>query len=93
MLQCTKCKDHDICEACHEQFLRGSLPHVNKLNPLQSKDVSGHAFAPYADGKSFTRIGGGKKNEPAVKKASKVKPNEPCSCGSGKKYKKCCGAV
>lgn len=21
----------------------------------------------------------------------KVKPNEPCKCGSGKKYKKCCG--
>ncbi len=21
----------------------------------------------------------------------KVKPNEPCPCGSGKKYKKCCG--
>ena len=24
-------------------------------------------------------------------KPLKVKPNEPCSCGSGKKYKKCCG--
>ena len=22
----------------------------------------------------------------------KIKPNEPCSCGSGKKYKYCCGA-
>jgi uncharacterized protein YchJ len=21
----------------------------------------------------------------------KVRPNDPCSCGSGKKYKKCCG--
>lgn len=21
----------------------------------------------------------------------KIKPNEPCPCGSGKKYKKCCG--
>ncbi len=25
--------------------------------------------------------------------SSKVGPNEPCSCGSGKKFKKCCGAV
>lgn len=24
-------------------------------------------------------------------KVEKVKPNEPCPCGSGKKYKKCCG--
>ncbi|MFP4499502.1 MAG: preprotein translocase subunit SecA [Candidatus Hydrogenedentota bacterium] len=23
----------------------------------------------------------------------KVKPNDPCPCGSGKKYKKCCGSV
>jgi uncharacterized protein YchJ len=22
----------------------------------------------------------------------KVRPNDPCPCGSGKKYKKCCGA-
>jgi preprotein translocase subunit SecA len=21
----------------------------------------------------------------------KVRPNDPCPCGSGKKYKKCCG--
>jgi Uncharacterized protein conserved in bacteria len=25
-------------------------------------------------------------------KAGKIKPNESCPCGSGKKYKKCCGA-
>ncbi len=27
-----------------------------------------------------------------VRKGKKVGPNEPCPCGSGKKYKKCCGA-
>ena len=27
---------------------------------------------------------------PAANK--KPKPNAPCSCGSGKKYKKCCGS-
>lgn len=26
-----------------------------------------------------------------VRKAPKVYPNDPCPCGSGKKYKKCCG--
>lgn len=24
--------------------------------------------------------------------SGKVRPNDPCPCGSGKKYKKCCGA-
>ena len=25
-----------------------------------------------------------------VRKAAKIGPNDPCPCGSGKKYKKCC---
>lgn len=28
-----------------------------------------------------------------VRKGTKVGPNDPCPCGSGKKYKKCCGSV
>ena len=27
----------------------------------------------------------------AGKKETKIYPNDPCPCGSGKKYKKCCG--
>ncbi|MDX1503354.1 MAG: SEC-C metal-binding domain-containing protein [Thermoanaerobaculia bacterium] len=27
-----------------------------------------------------------------TRSAAKVGRNEPCPCGSGKKYKKCCGA-
>ena len=29
--------------------------------------------------------------EPVRRTARKVMPNEPCPCGSGKKYKHCCG--
>ena len=29
-------------------------------------------------------------HEPVVK-PPKIYPNDPCPCGSGKKYKKCCG--
>ena len=28
-----------------------------------------------------------------VRGTAKVGRNDPCPCGSGKKYKKCCGAV
>lgn len=31
------------------------------------------------------------KNSTTIVKESKVYPNDPCPCGSGKKYKKCCG--
>ena len=30
------------------------------------------------------------KKQPVRKTATKVGPNDPCPCGSGKKYKKCC---
>jgi len=29
---------------------------------------------------------------PAIQVPSKIGRNDPCPCGSGKKYKKCCGA-
>ncbi len=32
-------------------------------------------------------------NPPEPVQSSKVNRNDPCSCGSGKKYKKCCGAA
>ena len=36
--------------------------------------------------------GAGKTPAPAKRDADKVGRNDPCPCGSGKKYKKCCGA-
>ena len=38
-------------------------------------------------------VGGDTKPKPKViAKSEKVGRNDPCPCGSGKKYKKCCGA-
>ena len=41
----------------------------------------------------FTNAGGEDtpKRKPVVKKEQKIGRNDPCSCGSGKKYKNCCG--
>ena len=33
----------------------------------------------------------GKANGQVVRTTTKIYPNDPCPCGSGKKYKKCCG--
>ena len=32
-------------------------------------------------------------NFDTIKKPKKIGRNEPCPCGSGKKYKKCCGKI
>lgn len=45
------------------------------------KKENGHWF--FVDGKVF--------KTPLVHSDPKIGRNDPCSCGSGKKYKKCCG--
>jgi preprotein translocase subunit SecA len=34
---------------------------------------------------------GGEKKKPFMRAKGRVGRNDPCPCGSGKKYKKCCG--
>ena len=41
----------------------------------------------------FAGAGEGGAAKPKVKKTGKVGRNSPCPCGSGKKFKKCCGAA
>ena len=38
-----------------------------------------------------TNIDGGDKKGKTIVKGKKIGRNDPCPCGSGKKYKKCCG--
>ena len=58
---------------------------VDQGKPLASEVQAGHA-AYYADKVRRMGHGGG---APAVSAATKVGRNEPCPCGSGKKFKKC----
>ena len=39
-----------------------------------------------------TGSGDGSEKKQPVRSGKKIGPNEPCPCGSGKKYKKCCGS-
>jgi len=39
-----------------------------------------------------SKDGAPRKKKPVTRKTEKVGRNAPCPCGSGKKYKKCCGA-
>ena len=44
------------------------------------------------DGRWYYQDGEMIKQKPVVRETPKVGRNEPCPCGSGKKFKKCCGA-
>eukprot|EP00030_Apusomonadida_sp_AF-17_P004120 a505_211.p1 GENE.a505_211~~a505_211.p1 ORF type:complete len:143 (-),score=41.92 a505_211:64-465(-) len=90
--KCTMCRNHDLCETCYESFENGELKHSNPRNTV-SKELKDHAFQTYNDSDAnFQRLASVK--AVAVPKTStRVKPNDPCPCNSGKKAKKCgCGA-
>jgi SEC-C motif-containing protein len=45
------------------------------------------------DNQGAWQVTGGQTNpKPEPRRVVKVGRNDPCPCGSGKKYKKCCGA-
>jgi SEC-C motif-containing protein len=48
------------------------------------------AYFKRIDGRWYYHDGDMIKPKPMVREARKVGRNEPCPCGSGKKYKKCC---
>ncbi len=61
----------------------------------RSKDGYGVSASREGSGKSNIpppRRGGGTR-QPSIPKGKKVGRNDPCPCGSGKKYKNCCGRL
>jgi preprotein translocase subunit SecA len=62
-------------------------------DPQQTQDRTAVAAAAAAASEGRrVRTGGPKKSSPSAASTAVVGRNEPCPCGSGKKYKKCCGA-
>ncbi len=76
----------DMVAAIREETARGVLT-VQPLKVVERKQVLVDGTAGLKGEKSVVK-------RTVVKKAAeKVGPNDPCPCGSGKKYKKCCGAL
>ena len=72
-----------------------------RVNPAQEMRVRQNVqveqavqqdFDSYADKANRTGADHGERHrEPIRNEGKKIGPNDPCPCGSGKKYKKCCG--
>ena len=92
--KCIQCANHDICETCHDEFVKTGITKnvMGNANRL-SKDATAHNFKVYAEPgcfKPLSKAGGAAQGKATQKQGTKVKPNDKCPCGSGKKYKKCC---
>jgi len=67
---------------------------VSRLMRIQiaREDALERQYTPKPSRMTYGRGSGGESSKPqTVVKDKKVGRNEPCICGSGKKYKKCCG--
>ncbi|EOD42153.1 hypothetical protein EMIHUDRAFT_349421 [Emiliania huxleyi CCMP1516] len=84
--KCKDCSNHDVCENCYDTHLSGRVNNSLGKQVISNK-VEDHRFALHKD-KGFTPLAPGLTEA----KSARVKPNDPCSCGSNKKFKKCCGA-
>jgi len=67
---------------------RNEDPHAHKADPTfghpGQKEAAEHVHGPECDHGH---------QQPYVRSDAKVGRNDPCPCGSGKKFKKCCGAA
>ncbi|MCR4688581.1 MAG: preprotein translocase subunit SecA [Saccharofermentans sp.] len=78
-------------------IMRATFSEDNKVEAKQTARVTseGRASAPVTAQAASKPIEGTASNqgpaEPAKRDSSKVGRNDPCPCGSGKKYKDCCG--
>ena len=85
-----KFQSYDIFDAMIETIKENTVRGILSLRIRKEEEVKREAVAKET-GTSSATDGTTPKKQPE-KVGKKVGPNDPCPCGSGKKYKKCCGA-
>ncbi len=69
---------------------RMSTEALSRIFKVQVRGADEIKSVPRGQQVSYNRVEGAEERKP-VKREQKVGRNDPCPCGSGKKYKKCCG--
>jgi SEC-C motif-containing protein len=72
----------------------GVVEFVARFRDERGKEHSHHERSTFVrrDGRWYYEDGDTPKSIPVTRGGPKVGRNDPCPCGSGKKFKKCCGA-
>jgi len=65
----------------------------NQAPPMQFQHAEAESLIAGAEDQRLLESESGESDEPFVREGRKVGRNEPCPCGSGKKYKQCHGKV
>ncbi len=78
----------DLFDAMIAAIREDTVRALFSLQPAQSEERRAEVAKVTNEGFE----GGQKPKKRPVRRVQKIGPNDPCPCGSGKKYKKCCGA-
>ena len=77
-------------ESLMQETFLSDLPDVYKIDAIQHQEI-GVMDEAATVAEMHSRTGGeGAKVKTIVKTEQEPGPNDPCPCGSGRKYKKCC---
>lgn len=83
-----KREGYGMFEAMIGQIKADTIAHLFHLRPVESSDT---AAVPLMRARPLQLNRGSESEIRAPRAAAKVGRNDPCTCGSGKKFKKCCG--
>lgn len=81
-------ESYDIFDEMTATIRENTVTMMLTLVPRRKEDVERKAFVKVTQ---LSSTGDGSIKQEPIRKGKKVGPNDPCPCGSGKKYKKCCG--
>jgi preprotein translocase subunit SecA len=73
----------------HEEAMQAQAQALEALRPREQSHMTLSGAGEYA---GSPVMGGTRPSAPVQREAEKIGRNDPCPCGSGKKYKKCHGA-
>ena len=76
----------EMTDAIREDTVKALLTVQKRENAIQRRQVAVATNESHGEGDKSI------KKKPVRTASQKVGRNDPCPCGSGKKYKKCCGA-
>jgi preprotein translocase subunit SecA len=93
-----KRESFELFESMKERIEDDILQKLFRYEPMTEEQVieqrrrQERAAAPRIELSAPPKVEGPQRSQPTVSKEAKVGRNDPCPCGSGKKYKKCHGA-
>ncbi|MBI5810592.1 MAG: SEC-C domain-containing protein [Deltaproteobacteria bacterium] len=77
----------EVAERLFNVQIKTEEPPEEVLPPKREQKLT------YGRGEAALDAGEGEKEAPVTRLGDKIGRNDPCPCGSGMKYKKCCGAA